>query len=114
LLALLCIGVASLIVYEGKRARQHIALLLLSEYTILIYCTTVIFRVVSISYRYNLKPFWSYEKPDLLLENIINVVVFVPIGFLLCVAFSHVRWWRVLLTGVSISVSIEMLQLLTT
>ena len=77
------------------------------------YCTTVIFRVVRDSNRYALKPFWSYNKPDLLLENIMNVVAFVPIGLLIGFVFRHIKWWIVLLIGGSISISIEILQLIT-
>ena len=39
-----------------------------------------------------------------------NVVVFVPVGLLLGIAIKDIRWWHALLTGVCLSVSIEILQ----
>ena len=42
-----------------------------------------------------------------------NVVAFVPIGLLLGVVFRNIKWWRVLLIGGCISISIEILQLIT-
>ena len=39
-----------------------------------------------------------------------NVVVFVPIGVLLAIAFKQMTWWKALLIGCSISVTIEALQ----
>ncbi len=47
---------------------------------------------------------------DLLAENIMNVVVFVPVGLLLGIAFKQMTWWKALLIGCSISVTIESLQ----
>lgn len=112
-LAIFCIGVVILLICKRKKAGRYIAILILSEYTFLLYCTTVIFRVVRDSNRYALKPFWSYNKPDLFLENIMNIVAFVPIGLLLGVIFRQIKWWNVMLIGGCISISIEILQLIT-
>ena len=39
-----------------------------------------------------------------------NVVVFIPVGLLLSIAFKQVTWWKALLIGCCISVTIEALQ----
>lgn len=49
-------------------------------------------------------------REDLLAENIMNVVVFIPVGLLLGIAFKQMTWWKAILIGCSISVSIEALQ----
>lgn len=66
-------------------------------------------------------PFWSYRaimdgKEQYLAENIMNVVVFVPIGILLGFMINGSRfkvksvWLFVLMTGLVISVLIEAMQ----
>ena len=49
-------------------------------------------------------------REDLLAENIMNVVVFIPVGLLLSIAFKQVTWWKALLIGCCFSVTIEALQ----
>ena len=39
-----------------------------------------------------------------------NIVGFVPLGFLLIAAFQKLKWWQVILTGFLISLSIESIQ----
>lgn len=61
-------------------------------------------------------PFWSYvayfkgEDDSLLNENIMNVVVFVPVGLLAGLASRSINLLRALLIGLCISLSIEVLQ----
>ena len=43
-------------------------------------------------------------------EVIMNVVVFVPIGFALGLAFRKLKGWQAVLVGMGISVGIELLQ----
>ena len=93
-----------------KKAYRHITLLLLIEYIALIYCSTFIFRDVNEIRKYNYHLFWSYSETNLFVENVMNVVVFVPIGLLLAMGIPHLKWWQVLLIGAGISVSIEALQ----
>ena len=111
LLYLFCIGAVLIIVCKRKRAWEGISWLLLTEYIFLIYCSTVIFRVVRGVREYDYTPFWSYNRPELLVENIMNMVVFVPVGLLLGCTSKGMRWWMALLIGMGISVSIEALQL---
>lgn len=39
-----------------------------------------------------------------------NVVVFIPVGLLLSCTFKQMTWWKTLLIGCSISITVEALQ----
>lgn len=106
-----CFGALLLIVLKRRKAINGICYLLLIEYIFLIYCSTVIFRTVGDVRKYEYTIFWSYDNMELLAENIMNIIVFMPLGFLLGVAIKSIKWWQVMLIGGSISISIEFLQL---
>ncbi len=116
LLSVLCLGAVVIIAYYGlRRGRRWIAVVLLVEYMFLIYCSTVIYRKGYERAGHELRPFWSYSaiqegRTELLAENIMNVVVFVPVGLLLCCVSRQLKWWIILLIGFGLSVSIEALQ----
>lgn len=115
LLSVFCLGVVLFIAWkEFKTGLRHSANLLLLEYIFLIFCSTVIFRATGETRQYDFHPFWSYDRPDLLIENIMNVVVFMPVGILLGFMFQvscfKMTWWKALLIGLCISVTIETLQ----
>lgn len=68
-------------------------------------------------YRYKTLPFWSYAaimdgKESLIKENLLNVALFVPIGYLLCSLLPRRRWWMALIFGLGLSAGIELMQLL--
>lgn len=111
LLSIFCVGTVLLLVWKGfKTGLRYSAALLLVEYIFLLFCSTVIFRATGETRQYDFHPFWSYDRPELLVENIMNVVVFVPVGLLLGIAFKQMTWWKVLLIGCGISVTVESLQ----
>lgn len=111
-LSILCIGIVVFLVWKGKKAGSYIERLAFLEYTFLTYCSTVLCRVAKVSREYNFMPFWSYEKPELFVENIMNAVVFVPVGLLIGLGFSKWPWWKAIGLGCIISISIEVLQLI--
>jgi len=137
LLSIFCIGLVVFIVWKGfKTGLRYSATLLLIEYIFLLFCSTVIFRATGTTRQYDFHPFWSYDRPDLLIENIMNVIVFIPVGMILGSLlrvkgswskygswFKYGSWSKygswfkvngswliVLLIGCSISVTIEALQ----
>lgn len=114
LLSILCVGVLALVLFDKHGWRKIVGLLLV-EYVFLIYCSTVIFRTYSEERGFNLSPFWSYEairngNEVLLPQNIMNVIVFIPIGILLFLLFTKGKWWKTIGLGCIISISIEVLQ----
>lgn len=111
LLSIFCVGTVLLLVWKGfKTGLRYSAALLLVEYIFLLFCSTVIFRATGETRQYDFHPFWSYSRPELMVENIMNVVVFILVGLLLSIAFKKMTWWKALLIGCSISVTIEALQ----
>lgn len=104
------VGVILLMIRKRKKSVKSIATLLFVEYISLLFCSTVLFRAANDVRSYELTPFWSYDRPDLLIENIMNAVVFVPVGILLGCLLRNITWWIVLFVGISISVSIEISQ----
>ena len=116
LLSVFCLGLVVFIAWKGfKIGLRYSVALLLIEYIFLIFCSTVFFRTTSELRKYDIHPFWSYKatqdgREDLLAENIMNVVVFIPVGLLLGIAFKQMTWWKALLIGCGISVTIESLQ----
>ena len=111
LLSVFCLGLVVFIAWKGlKTGLRYSAALLLVEYIFLLFCSTVIFRATGEIRQYDFHPFWSYDRPELLVENIMNVVVFIPVGLLLGIAFKQMTWWKALLIGCGISVTIEALQ----
>lgn len=119
LLVLLCVGAVMAFLSFGTRKGGRMTLrLLLTEYVIMIFCSTIFFRSVMNERQYDFHPFWSYAaiddgRGDLLEENIMNFLVFVPVGVLLGCGFRSITWRKVMLIGGCLSVSIEMLQLIT-
>lgn len=120
-LAVFVIGVFVLLCWKGlKTGGRYASVLLLVEWGALMLCATVIFRTASAESGFRLIPFssyWDFGPHGYLLEmvgeNILNVLLFVPVGFLLGCGFLGMTWKRALMTGCGLSVTIELLQLLS-
>lgn len=87
-------------------------------YVMLLLTVTVIHRTNTIGNGYNFLPFWSYieaireGRNDLAAEMIMNVVIFIPLGVLLGLAFKDIKWKRAFIVSFGLSFCIETLQLL--
>ena len=91
-------------------------------YLLHVYGSTVFSRLPS-TRKYQLEVFWSwkeilnsmnttYPKYELFLENILNVIMLLPLGIFLPLVYGKKIDWKVgLLIGFCISFSIELLQL---
>jgi glycopeptide antibiotics resistance protein len=116
LVSVIGIGVVTLLAWKGFwRGIELAGRLLLLELVFIIYCLTIILRPVNNEDAYNFAPFWSYKAiidghPFLLAENMMNVLVFIPIGLLIGMGFSKWTWWKAIGVGCLISVSIELMQ----
>ena len=119
LLALFCVGAIVLLAVNRKKAGRYIAWLLFFEYVFLVLGMTVFYRhtgTKAVVY----SPFWSYVSVwrdgdmAVLHEIILNVLLFVPIGFLWGLQSSKrpKKWQRLstIILGVSLSAVIELLQ----
>ncbi len=115
LLVVFCVGAIIMIGVSGWQKGLGSALgLLLTEYVFLLYASTVIFRKAAKVRECDFTPFWSYSKPELLEENIMNVVVFVPVGLLIGTQITRISllkgWLAAIAVGAGLSVGIETLQ----
>ena len=116
LLYILCIGVLLFLITKGfRRGWRLVSGLMLVEYVVLLFFTTVFSRNYREAPKFNMTPFWSYMeiingKQNLIPENIMNVVVFVPVGLFLGFTFSELKWKGIWVVGVCVSLSIEILQ----
>jgi glycopeptide antibiotics resistance protein len=118
LLGLFVIGLLVMVWWKGLGFGLHYcSALLLVEWALLILCATVIFRETGAERGCNLIPFWSYFDygkhsyfMEMFGENILNVLLFVPVGFLAGCGFQGVTFKKVLLLGGGFSIFIELLQ----
>ena len=115
-LSILCICAVLLLAKKGLTdGLRYIGVVILLEYAFVVYCSTVIFRHTSQDEQCNLIPLWSYlacvkEGSDrLLVENMMNVVVFVPVGVLWGYV-SREGWKSAVSVGAGLSIGIELLQ----
>lgn len=119
LLLLFFITVALIVFYiRGfKKGLRSVFGILTLEYIFLIYVATVLIRSYYEGSGHNFTPLWSYHeiqngRVDLLVENIMNVLLFAPLGLLLAFSSSRLNWRAPFIIGLGISISIEMIQFL--
>ena len=127
ILAVLLFAIISLIMLcQRKRilCSQAVAGFLLLLYSITVLGSTVFARMPG-ERRYQLEVFWSWKKifhsgaqggsmlrNSLFQENILNMFMLFPAGFLLPLVFDRkMKWYQSLLFGMVVSSGIELLQL---
>lgn len=87
-------------------------------YVVLILYYTIYVKESWPGYRYNYHLFWSYRDDAAgdggfyFKENMLNAFLFIPLGVLFPLAFKRIRWWLVFLFSLSLSVTIELVQLI--
>ena len=84
-------------------------------YTSLIFYYTLISRVVNDEIGYDFRPLWSYVeisqgKLIYVVENMMNVLLFMPFGFLCGINIGRNKWRFVILYSFLLSLSVEILQ----
>lgn len=119
ILAIVMAGIAIYLIRKKCiRWGQAVALVLLSVYIFLVFCSTVFARPNIGGHAYQLVPFWSYREivthgsRDLLVENLLNIVMLMPVGFLLPVLSQKIKVKHTFLVALAISYAIEFSQLL--
>ena len=83
---------------------------LLAAYILFILMETIIGRKTGVG-RVELVPFWSYSHPELRMEIVLNYILFIPLGLLLYLCSGEKFGLRVVIAGLLLSVSIEIVQL---
>ena len=82
----------------------------LIPYVLLIIGETLIFRTVSAEPRFQFELFWSYKIWSYYwFEIIANIIVFIPLGILLCKLFG----WKGVIFAILFSSGIEIIQLVS-
>lgn len=115
-LMVFCVSaVFSLAFFEVKKGLRYLMFLLFIEYVLILLSSTVIYRPYSLLWEHHFMPFWSYKailngEKGLIIDNLLNVLVFLPIGFLSGMVIKVRKFWRVLIVGICVSVLIETLQ----
>ena len=118
LLGLFVVGLLVLILWKGfSQGLRYGTALLLAEWVFLVLCAIVFFRETAAERGYNLMPFWSYWDYgehsyflEMFGENILNVLLFVPIGLLAGCGLRGMTFKKVLLLSGGLSIFIELLQ----
>ena len=118
--AIICIGLVCIfsLVKVKEKKWQYSSVLCLTIYVSIMLCNTVIFRTEGNMSRVVLIPFWSYmeavkeSRSFYLIENLLNIVLFVPVGLFLKMSFRNMRFIPIVFCGLLLSLVIETSQLL--
>ena len=84
-------------------------------YLLMVLCFTIFFRAEKNVVQISMKPIWEYDSLNYnqIAEAILNVLLFVPLGFLAGAAIRRKRFLKTVGLCCGISVAIELLQLIT-
>lgn len=124
---LIAIFIAAILLRRQKiRIMQAASCLVLLIFLAIIFGSTVFTRTPGVR-QYQLEVFWSWKEilkigecgrlgsgtgDGLLQENFLNILLLLPVGFLLPGTFNRrLKWWQGLITGIIVSSAIEVCQL---
>jgi glycopeptide antibiotics resistance protein len=110
LVSIAVLGIVFSLIWKGGRSGRYIEGLFYLEYIVLIFFSTAIFRHTHSERQFNFTPFWSYASCDSYEEIYMNVLVFIPLGFLLGWTFGKSSVVKTILAGLVISAIVEALQ----
>lgn len=97
---------------------EYLHRILFVETILFIIYKTIIARTVHQEVGINLIPFWSYLVGDhrgtnLFIQNIMNILLYIPVGIFACGAFPKFKMTRIVLIGFTLSVLTDVSQLIT-
>lgn len=98
---------------RGKRTLA--CMVAIVSYFIIIFYFAVLIREESeVRTTFRLDLFWGYNNPneDIIIDNILNILSFIPIGLLSGLLFKRYRVLKALLIGLILSLVIELSQLI--
>ena len=114
LLLVLCI--AALVIFTRKGViyiqLKRMLTVMFAEYLVLLLCFTIIYREESVDYGVRLVPCYNcFGKSLRTLEDaLMNVAIFVPVGFCTSVLLRRPMWLKILLLSSILSCCIELSQ----
>lgn len=102
--------------YDRNNFIKKAIILLLADYILFLFCSTIIFRTGSAETGWRLMPFWKYRGivngyDQYVMEIILNILVFIPIGFLAGCLWYGKDLKKVIGLGLVVSLVIELGQL---
>lgn len=94
---------------------RSLSWILLVGYLFLSLCATIFYRNKTEELRYSLYPLRSYVAlyDKALIENVLNIFLFLPIGFLICVVTKNRNLYVAFCIGCVLSITIELIQLVS-
>lgn len=98
--------------------KKFVCWVLLVEYLCLVICVAVVFRPTLPVRNLHLTPLWVYtdfmkiHPNEAVRDIVINLLLFLPVGALLASINPSLKWYKVLLIGLTCSLTIEVLQYL--
>jgi glycopeptide antibiotics resistance protein len=100
---------------DGFKFFRKASCCILGGYLFYIFGVTILFRDKTAEVHYSLCPLWSYSVlyNKLLAQNILNVLMFIPIGFLVSLSVRTKTTLKIIGIGCALSLTIEILQLVT-
>lgn len=114
---MICALICSLL-YMRKKIRiiNAVFTVLLCTYICFVLSVTLIERITTPDAHYMSKAFWSYElilqgSTGLLIENLLNVLLFIPVGVLVSALVRTRRIFTAFFFGTALSSVIELIQL---
>ena len=117
LLSVLVVGFALILFSQQMQKAQKMARLMLMEWVVLIFCSTVIFRETRGERAISLVPLSSYfciaensYLKEVAVINLLNICMFLPVGFFLKCGYRSVTCKKVFLIGFIVSFFVELLQ----
>jgi glycopeptide antibiotics resistance protein len=83
-----------------------------AEYLVLLMCATVVFRDSTCALGVEFVPFWNYTyfTKEVLFETLLNIVMFIPVGFCSSVFLKHPMMIKIFLMSMVMSCTIEVTQ----
>lgn len=118
MLACLALIMRKKVIKREIKKKQAVAATMLPVYVFILFSSLVLSRQTGDASGYRLNPFWKWVAvfngdTMYIKEIILNVVMLLPYGFLLPVMLPKANFLKTLVSGVVISVLIEVLQLIT-
>ncbi len=101
--------------FDGPSFFRNSFKCILGGYLFFIFCTTVLFRDGLVEEHPALHPLWSYSVlySKLLAEILLNILMFIPIGFIVSASLKKRNMLKIIGLGCCISLMIEILQFVT-